>query len=85
MVFFFLIINISLTIFFQIKQQLSIKLVGALSSLSSNQGLTTSKLVNHILWHLQNTLFVHSRKFTQLSKLMEAKEGHDKVVVCINA
>ncbi len=41
------------------------------------------KLVNQILWHLQNTLFVHSHKFTQLPKLMEGKEGHDKVVVYI--
>jgi hypothetical protein len=55
--------------------------LGALSSLSSNQSLTASKPVNQILWHLQNTLFVHSRKFTCLPKLMEGKEGHDKVVV----
>jgi hypothetical protein len=39
------------------------------------------KPVNQILWHLQNTLFVHSCKFTRLSKLMEGKEGHDKVAV----
>jgi hypothetical protein len=35
--------------------------------------------VNQILWHLQNTLFVHSRKFTHLSKLMEGKEGRHNV------
>jgi hypothetical protein len=52
MVFFLLITSISLIIFLQIKQQSSTKLIGALSSLSSNQGLTTSKLVNQILWHL---------------------------------
>jgi HKD family nuclease len=39
------------------------------------------KLVNQILWHLQNSLFVHLHKFTHLPKLMEGKEGHDKVVV----
>nr|AHI16011.1 cytochrome c biogenesis factor N [Sphagnum girgensohnii]AND49936.1 cytochrome c biogenesis factor N [Sphagnum rubiginosum] len=79
--FFLLITSISLIIFLQIKQQSSTRLVGALSSLSSNQGLTALKPVNQILWHLQNTLFVHSRKFTRLPKLMEGKEGHDKVVV----
>jgi len=67
--------------FLQIKQQSNTRLVGGLSSLSSNQGLMALKLVNQILWHLQNTLFVHLHKFTHLPKLMEGKEGHDKVVV----
>jgi hypothetical protein len=57
------------------------RLIGALSSLSSNQGLMALEPVNQILWHLQNTLFVHSQKFTYLPKLMEGKEGHDKVVI----
>jgi hypothetical protein len=57
------------------------RLVGALSSLSSDQGLTALKPVNQILWHLQNTLFVHLHKFTCLLKLMEGKESRDKVAV----
>jgi hypothetical protein len=52
--FFLLITSISLIIFLQIKQQSSTRLVGALSSLSSNQGLTALKPVNQTLWHLQN-------------------------------
>ncbi len=39
------------------------------------------KPVNQILWPLQNTLFLRLHKFTCLLKLMEGKEGHDKVVV----
>lgn len=68
--FFLIITSISLILFFQMKQQSSTGLVGALSGLSSNQDLTASKPVNQILWHSRSTLFVHSRKFTRLPKLM---------------
>ena len=81
--FFLLITSISLIFFFSMKQQSSTRLVDALSSLSSNQGLTASKPVNQILWHSRrSTLVVHSRKFTRLLKLMESEEGHDKIIVC---
>jgi hypothetical protein len=41
--------------------------------------LIVEEPVNQILWHLQNTLFVHSRKFTRLPKLMDGKEGQHNV------
>nr|BDZ75583.1 cytochrome c biogenesis factor N [Timmiella anomala] len=84
--FFLLITSISLMFFFQMKQQSSTGLVGALSDLPSNQGLRAPKPVNQILWYSRrSTLFVHLRKFTRLSKLMEDEEGHDKLIVCIQS
>jgi hypothetical protein len=80
--FFLLITSISLMFFFQMKQQSSTRLVGALSDLPLNQGLRAPKLVNQILWYSRrSTLFVHLRKFTRLSKLMGDEEGHDKLIV----
>jgi ABC-type transport system involved in cytochrome c biogenesis permease subunit len=80
--FFLLITSISLMFFFQMKQQSSTRLVGALSDLPSNQSLKAPKPVNQILWYSRrSTLFVHLRKFTRLSKLMEDEEGHDKLIV----
>nr|AEB39994.1 cytochrome c biogenesis factor N [Funaria hygrometrica] len=80
--FFLLITSISLMFFFQMKQQSSTRLVGALSDLPSNQGLRAQKPVNQILWYSRRSaLFVHLRKFTRLSKLIEDEEGHDKVIV----
>jgi hypothetical protein len=73
--FFLLITSIYLIIFLQIKQQSSTRLVDALSSLSSNQGLTALKPVNQILQviisskslqmgcdyaHILSTLYLHS-------------------------
>jgi hypothetical protein len=80
--FFLLITSISLMSFFQMKQQSSTRLVGALFDSSSNQGLTAPKTVNQILWYSRrSTLFVHSRKFIRLLKLMGGEEGHDKVII----
>jgi hypothetical protein len=80
--FFLLITSISLMFFFQMKQQSSTRLVGALSDLPSNQSLKAPKPVNQISWYSRrSTLFVHLRKFTHLSKLMEDEEGHDKLIV----
>nr|YP_009129990.1 cytochrome c biogenesis factor N [Codriophorus aciculare]AJV88414.1 cytochrome c biogenesis factor N [Codriophorus aciculare] len=70
--FFLLITSISLMFFFQMKQQSSTRLVGALSDLPLNQGPRAPKPVNQILWYSRrSTLFVHLRKFTRLLKLME--------------
>nr|YP_009040968.1 CcmFN [Tetraphis pellucida]AGN74210.1 cytochrome c biogenesis factor N [Tetraphis pellucida]AHI16013.1 cytochrome c biogenesis factor N [Tetraphis pellucida]AIB08439.1 CcmFN [Tetraphis pellucida] len=89
--FFLLITSISSMSFFQMGQQSSTRLVGALSDLSSNQGLTAPKTVNQILWYSRRSiLFVHSRKFTRLPKLMEGrrqamtKSLYTKQVKCIN-
>nr|BDZ75705.1 cytochrome c biogenesis factor N [Fissidens protonematicola] len=80
--FFLLITSISLMFFFQMKQQSSTRLIGALSDLPLNQGPQAPKPVNQILWYSRrSTLFVHLRKFTRLSKLMEDEEGHDKLIV----
>jgi ABC-type transport system involved in cytochrome c biogenesis permease subunit len=80
--FFLLITSISLMFFFQMKQQSSTRLVGTLSDLLLNQGLRVPKPVNQILWYSRrSTLFVHLRKFTRLSKLIEDEEGHDKLIV----